>query len=185
MSRPCLLETWAACERELLAFLRRRVPQGVIAEDVLHDLFLRASRQDAGFCELDNPRAWLFEVARNLVTDQLRRSARLGVELPEDLAAEPAEIDAVDQLAACVPRVLSELSTEDREAIERCDLEGMPQAQYAALKGLSLPGAKSRIQRARMKLRMKLLEGCNVRLDSSGKVCCFVPRPPRTKNSPA
>jgi RNA polymerase sigma-70 factor (ECF subfamily) len=164
-------------------FLRHHIPGGVSAEDLLNDVFLRALRQDGGFCKLDNPRAWLFEVARNLVTDQLRRSARRGVELSDDLAAAPTEVDEVDQLAACLPRVLSELSTEDREAIERCDLEGMPQAQFAALKGLSLPGAKSRIQRARRRLRLKLLKGCQVRLDSSGRVCCFVPRPPLDKRS--
>lgn len=180
MSRPCLLEAWTACEGELLGFLRHHVPAGVSPEDVLHDLFLRALRQDRGFCELRNPRAWLFEVARNLVTDQLRRR-RETVALPEDLAASDAaveEIDEVDRLSACLPRVLSELAVEDRESIELCDIGGMTQARFAELKGLSLPGAKSRIQRARQRLRARLLQACQVKLDPAGKVCCFVPRAP-------
>lgn len=179
MSRPCLLETWAACERELLGFLRHHAPVGVGAEDLLHDLFLRALRQDRGFCELHNPRAWLFEVARNLVTDQLRRK-RETVALPEDLVAvsDVEEIDEVDRLSGCLPRVLSELSAEDREAIELCDLAGVTQARFAEMKDLSLAGAKSRVQRARRRLRARLLECCQVTLDPSGKVCCFVPRMP-------
>jgi RNA polymerase sigma-70 factor (ECF subfamily) len=180
MSRPCLLEAWNACEGELLGFLRHHAPAGVGAEDLLHDLFLRALRQDRGFCELGNPRAWLFEVARNLLTDQLRRK-RDTVELPDDLAASADEADAVDEvdrLSACLPRVLSELAAEDRESIELCDIGGMTQARFAELKGLSLPGAKSRIQRARQRLRARLLEACQVRLDATGKVCCFAPRPP-------
>ncbi len=178
MSGSCLLETWAACERELLGFLRHHAPAGVGAEDLLHDLFLRALRQDRGFCELHNPRAWLFEVARNLVTDQLRRK-RETVALPEDLVAgdDAEEIDEVDRLSGCLPRALSELSAEDREVIELCDLGGVTQARFAAMKGLSLAGAKSRIQRARRRLRVRLLEGCQVKLDPMGKVCCFVPRP--------
>jgi RNA polymerase sigma-70 factor (ECF subfamily) len=49
----------------------------------------------------------------------------------------------------CLPRVLSELSAEDREAITLCDLQGMAQAEFARTTGLSLSAAKSRVQRAR------------------------------------
>ena len=49
----------------------------------------------------------------------------------------------------------------------------------AALRlGLSLPAAKSRVQRARLRLRAQLAEACQVTFDDKGKVCCFVPRPP-------
>jgi RNA polymerase sigma-70 factor (ECF subfamily) len=98
------------------------------------------------------------------------------VELPDDLAAEHHETAAVESLAACLPRALSELSEDDREAITRCDLEGMTQEDYAHLKGLTLPGAKSRVQRARKRLREHLTGACQVKFDTAGKVCCFVPR---------
>ncbi len=71
-----------------------------------------------------------------------------------------------------------ELSPEDREAIVLCDLEGVPQEEYARRKGLSLPGAKSRIQRARKRLRERLSQACQVRFDAAGHVSDFVPRPP-------
>ena len=83
----------------------------------------------------------------------------------------------VDLLSACLPRVLSELAAEDREAIERCDIGGMTQHAFAEFAGLSLPGAKSRVQRARQRLRAQLVRACQVQLDEHGKVCCFVPRP--------
>ena len=44
--------------------------------------------------------------------------------------------------------------------------------------GLTLPAAKSRVQRARKRLKAQLVTACQVRLDEAGKVCCFVPRPP-------
>ena len=61
-------------------------------------------------------------------------------------------------------------------AITRCDLEGMKQEDYARLKGLTLPGAKSRVQRARKRLREHLSDACQVKFDAAGNVCCFVPR---------
>lgn len=173
----CLMHAWDRHEVELRGWLMARLGNPHDAEDMLQDLFLKALRQDRKFCEIENARAWLFEVARNAVADRMRLK-KDQVELPEDLAAEHDEIAAVESLAACLPRALSELSEEDRDAITRCDLEGMTQEDYARLKGLSLPGAKSRVQRARRRLREHLTEACQVKFDAAGKVCCFVPRKP-------
>ena len=145
-------------------------------EDMLQDLFLKAMRQGERFCAIDNARAWLFEVARNALADRLRLKREM-IELPADLSSEAEEVATVDSLVACLPRVLSELSPEDREAITLCDLQGLPQEEYARRKGLSLPGAKSRVQRARKRLRDQLTAACQVRLDAAGQVSDFVPRP--------
>ncbi|HEX4943601.1 MAG TPA: sigma-70 family RNA polymerase sigma factor [Usitatibacteraceae bacterium] len=173
----CLMRAWRQHEGELRGWLRRRLGNPVDAEDALQELFLKALRQRERFCEIINARAWLFEVARNALADRLRLSRDM-VELPEDLAAAAEETAPVDSLAGCLPRVLSELSPGDREAITLCDLGGMPQEEYARLKGLSLPGAKSRVQRARKRLRQQLMTGCRVSLDAVGQVSDFVPRPP-------
>ncbi|ODU86952.1 MAG: RNA polymerase subunit sigma-70 [Thiobacillus sp. 65-69] len=171
----CLMNAWGEHEAELRGWLRSRLGNAHDAEDMLQDLFLKAMRQDRKFCEIANARAWLFEVARNAIADRLRLK-KDQVELPDDLVAEHDEPAAVESLAACLPRALSELSDEDREAITRCDLEGMSQEDYAHLKGLTLPGAKSRVQRARKRLREDLSDACQVKFDAAGKVCCFVPR---------
>jgi len=173
----CLMTAWHQHEAELRGWLRHRLGNPVDAEDVLQDVFIKAMRQGQRFCAITNARAWLYEVARNALADRLRL-ARNTVELPEDLSTNTEEAAAVDSLAACLPRVLSELSLEDREAITLCDLEGLPQEEYARRKGLSLPGAKSRVQRARKRLREQLTQACQVRLDAAGQVSDFVPRPP-------
>jgi len=87
------------------------------------------------------------------------------------------ESDAVGNLSECLPRVLLELSAEDREVITRCDLDGMSQQHFAELKDISLSAAKSRVQRARRRLRQTLETNCQVRMNDVGNVCCFVPRP--------
>jgi RNA polymerase sigma-70 factor (ECF subfamily) len=173
----CVFRAWEQHEAELRGWLRRRLANDADAEDQLQDLFLRALRQGERFCAVENARAWLFEVARNALADRLRVSRQM-VALPEDLAAVSDETATIDDLTACLPRVLSELDADDREAIVLCDLEGMTQDDYARLKGLSLPGAKSRVQRARKRLRERLTLNCQVRLGDAGQVVDFVPRPP-------
>lgn len=173
----CLMQAWHQNEGELRGWMRRRLGSPADAEDALQDLFLKALRHREKFCELINARAWLFEVARNALADRLRVSRDM-VELPEDLAAPNEDTAPVDSLVGCLPRVLSELAPDDREAITLCDLGGMPQEEYARMKGLSLPGAKSRIQRARKRLRERMTTGCKVSRDALGQVSDFVPRPP-------
>lgn len=174
---PCLLTAWHAHEHVLHGWLIHQLHDKALAADLLQDVFLKALRQGQHFCTLENPRAWLFAVARNTLNDQLRRQHD-SIELPDDLQLEHDEPAAVDSLAQCLPRVLGELSPADREAITCCDIEGMSQADYAARLGISLPGAKSRVQRARQRLRRQLASACKVQLDEAGKVCCFTPRPP-------
>jgi len=171
----CLTTAWSAHEAELHNWAHRRLRNAAEADDLMQDLFLKALRQGERFCSVHNARAWLFEVARNTLADRLR-VARDTVELPEDLPAPLEDTDTVDSLTACLPRVLSELSPEDREAITLCDLEGMAQAEFAAAKGLSLSAAKSRIQRARQRLKQRMTEGCQVQMDDAGRVSDFVPR---------
>jgi RNA polymerase sigma-70 factor (ECF subfamily) len=171
----CLTTAWTAHAPELRGWLRRRLTNPAEADDLLQDIFLKSLRQGERFCELRNARAWLFEVARNTLADHLR-VARHTVELPDDLPALMEEPDTVDTLTACLPRVLSELSVADREAIMLCDLQGMAQADFALARGLTLSAAKSRLQRARQRLRERMTLGCQVQLNEAGGVSDFVPR---------
>lgn len=171
----CLTTAWTTHAAELRGWLRHRTGNTALADDLLQDLFLKALRQGNRFCELHNARAWLFEVARNLLADHLRVAHHM-VELPEDLTAHAEDIDTVDVLTGCLPRVLSELSADDREAITLCDLQGMAQADFAKTKGLSLSAAKSRVQRARVRLRAHMSQACQVQMDEVGHVSDFVPR---------
>ena len=171
----CLNTAWTAHERELRGWLRHRLGNVAEADDVLQDLFLKALRQGDRFCAVHNARAWLFEVARNTLADRLR-VARDTVELPEDLSAPLEDTDTVDSLTACLPRVLSELSDEDRDVITQCDLRGVPRADFATASGLSLSAAKSRLQRARLRLKARMTQVCQVQIDGAGHVADFVPR---------
>jgi RNA polymerase sigma-70 factor (ECF subfamily) len=171
----CLIQVWTLHEPELRGWARHRLKNPTDTDDLLQDLFLKALRQGERFCSVHNARAWLFEVARNTLADRLR-VARETVELPEDLSNPVNEADTVDALTACLPRVLSELDAEDRDAITLCDLQGMAQADYALAKGLTLSAAKSRLQRARRHMKRHMTIACKVSTDDRGHVTDFVPR---------
>ena len=173
----CHDRAWQQHQREIQGFLEHRAGSVAEADDLLQEVFVKVLLQGRAFCELDNPRAWLFRVARNLIIDRRRLSMTREplLPLPDDFSAPPAaDVEPVDLLSHCLPSVLSRISAKDREAIVLCDLQGVSMGDYARQLGLSLPAAKSRLQRARLRLRSHLAKSCRVSYDGAGKLCCFV-----------
>jgi len=174
----CIKTAWQEHQAEVWRFLRQRLGNEQEADDLLQDLYLKALSQGSRFCGIGNPRAWLFSVARNALIDRYR-TTKDHVPLPDDLVAETEpERKTVDDLSQCLPRVLSELSEPDRQALLMCDLEGISQKDYAKSAGISLSAAKSRLQRARQRLQSHLVSACQVVFDEDGEIRSFVPRPP-------
>ncbi|AWI75740.1 RNA polymerase sigma factor SigZ [Parazoarcus communis] len=174
----CVSEAWAMHGRELLRFVSGRIASADEANDLVQEVFLRAMLLDRGLCGIDKPRAWLFHVARNLLIDRYRLTKE---QIPLNEADYPAPEDSdepVEALTACLPRALAELAPEDREVLTLCDIEGLSHQACAERLGLTLPAAKSRILRARKRLKTRLVTACQVRFDEAGQVCCFVPRAP-------
>jgi len=176
----CVVAAWQAHEAELRGYLRHRAGDDAFADDLLQDVFVKAMRQGRGFCTLDNPRAWLFQVARNALVDQLR--TRYAHEpLTEELAVSAATVNEpmapIDALSSCVARTMAELPPEDADILRACDLEGQTQREYAAAHGLGLPATKSRLLRARQRLRDRLTRVCQVQFEADGSVGGHVPRP--------
>ncbi|WJV53873.1 sigma-70 family RNA polymerase sigma factor [Pectobacteriaceae bacterium CE90] len=176
MAFECVLNAWQTHEKELLGFLYRHLGEHSLAEDLLQDVFIKAMKQGSHFCSLDNPRAWLFRVARTTLIDHTRLT-KPDVVLTEDLSISDAqERDAIDELDICISRNLPHLPTEDRFILEACHLHGLTVSAFAEREGLSLPAAKSRLLRARRRLRDALVQYCQVQFDEQGRVCCHIPK---------
>ena len=175
----CVASAWQAHEAELLGYLRHRLGDPDAAADVLQDVFVKALRQGQGFCTLDNPRAWLFQVARNALVDRARASRpqeSLTTELADRLPAPQDAVAPVDALADCLSRTLRELAPADAAILRACDLEGQTQRSFAERHGLGLPAVKSRLLRARQRLREHMVQACQIDLDADGRVAGHVPR---------
>jgi RNA polymerase sigma-70 factor (ECF subfamily) len=174
----CVLDAWRAHESELRRFLARQLGDAHLADDLLQETFVKAMRLGQDFCSLEQPRAWLFQVARNALVDAVRRR-RATEELDAELAAPPpVEIAPVDALADCIERNLPQLEPTDQDILRYCDLDGWRLQDYAERNGLTLAATKARLRRARLRLRQRLIERCGVTFDAEGGVCCTKPSGP-------
>ena len=170
-------QAWQSYRAELVRFVLARVRDPAAADDIVHDTLLKALAQIGTLEDPAKLRAWLYRITRNAIVDHYR-ARRPAEPLPEDLEAEsPAEVERAEQeLARCLTPLLGGLPAAYREALTLAELEGLPQREVARRGGLSLSGAKSRVQRARRLLRDALLDCCRVELDGRGGVSGYAPR---------
>lgn len=161
----------------LRAFIRARVGNPDAAEDVLQDVYLKIHARIDTIRDEEKVRAWVYRVARNVVTDHYRTrrtAAGLG-EVPEE-ALDPVEAELEVELSGTVREMLDGLSPEHREALYLTEYEGLTQRELAQRLGVSVSGAKSRVQRARARLKALLLGCCHFELDARGRVMAYGPR---------
>lgn len=98
----CINVFWRQHEAELSRFLTSKTGDSEKAADLLQELFLRARAHSDSFCEMENPRAWLYRAARNLLIDGYR-TTREFVELEEDTPLTDASSDVISTLDICLP----------------------------------------------------------------------------------
>ena len=162
-------QVWDAFADGLRGFLRRRVPDRATTEDLLQETFLRIHARIGQLEDDERIAGWVYRIAKNVVADHFRKT-KPNRALPEDVAAADVEDDGQPVLARCVASMAATLPEPYRDAVALTELQGLTQQQAARELGLSLSGAKSRVQRGRARLKEILLRCCDVELDRSGRV---------------
>ncbi|HYK03523.1 MAG TPA: sigma-70 family RNA polymerase sigma factor [Thermoanaerobaculia bacterium] len=161
---------WHELGDRLRVYVSRRVNPGD-ADDVVQSVMVKLleRRTDIG---PGSVRAWLFAVTRNAVAEYYRQR-RPDVDLdtfgdvPEHDAADPAD-RILGSLTDCLEPMLGTLSAPDADVLRRIDLHGEAQTTLAATLGIPLSTVKSRIQRARTKLRAAFDSCCAIELARNG-----------------
>lgn len=170
-----LQDIWADLGARVRRFVRRRVNDEHAADDITQDVMLKVQSQLDAMPSEDKLPAWVFAVTRNAIIDHYRSTAvRHHADISSvEAAAHTTEVErqtAVRELAPCLLRMVERLSEPYREAMKLADFEGLSQQEVADRTGISLSGAKSRVQRARHQLREMILDCCKVERDVRGNV---------------
>ncbi len=176
-------QVWQTMSQKLRAFFRRRVTDDQLAEDLLQETFVRVHNGLASLQEQERLAAWVYRVAHNTLVDYFRKGFASKEVLTIDDAGPddiPEENDSAEnyneEISAGLECIVQRLPPRYREAIELAELKGVTQAEVGARLGLSLSGAKSRVQRGREKLKDLLLECCHFELDRRGNVVDYQPQ---------
>jgi RNA polymerase sigma-70 factor, ECF subfamily len=173
-------EAWPIFNQKLRAYIERRVDASSV-DDILGDILLRVAEHRDQFDSTDNPLAWLYRVAGNIIADHYRRRATEQKALKEIGAAATevdsgSENDSYLELAQCLAPMIRQLPEDYRDALLLTDIDGATQTAAAARLGLSVSGMKSRVQRGRDKLRQALHRCCEIEVNKQGRIVDYMQR---------
>jgi RNA polymerase sigma-70 factor (ECF subfamily) len=134
------------------------------AEDVVQDTYIRVLRHAEKFSEIRDPRVWLIRIAWNLSLDRKRRRKAVSLEddatslmmhLPSrDLPAD--KLLAASQGHARVLKLVDKLPTKERQVLLLSALEELSTVEIAAILKTTESTVRSRLFRARQRLRERL-----------------------------
>ena len=164
-------QIWTEYHANLHSFIQRRVSDASISDDILQEVFIRVISRIDTLKDGSKIQSWLYQIARNTIIDHYR-AHKVMEEVPETLVAEEVEPGekARQEIERCLLPMIQSLPEHYHQAVILSEIEGLTQKEVAEKQGLSLSGAKSRVQRGRAMIKEMLLECCHFEFDSLGRV---------------
>ena len=152
---PSVEQLWTVFSARLGAFIRSRVENEVVAQDLLQEVFLRIHIRMESLRDTERIESWVYQIARNAIIDHYRARRSLDPlpeSLPEadDLFQEP---DSAGEIAASMRVMVDALPEPYREAllfdrISRAQpaRAGQPPGNFAFRRKIARPARASKDQ---------------------------------------
>jgi len=169
----CINHIWEELSVPLKMFIKKRIANEADVDDILQEVFLKIHNSINDLSDEHKIHAWVYRITRNSIVDYYRRqdkSIELS-ELSEEITMDPDEdITSNMEIAACLKSMIESLPAKYKEAVLLTEFQNLTQKELSDRMGLSLSGAKSRVQRGREKLKEMLLRCCHLEFDRLGNV---------------
>jgi RNA polymerase sigma-70 factor (ECF subfamily) len=169
---------------EIFNYIRSKVGDTTNAEDLTQETFLKMSRALAHGSQPEHLRGWLYQIARNTIVDFLKAPQNRRP-LPEPISPNQVHdngaLDSGDDgfrksLFSYTLKVIETLPAEDRLVLTLTETDGLSREELATQLGISVSAAKSRVQRARAKLRRAVEDCCRLITDPYGRIIDWLRR---------
>lgn len=148
-------------EQMVFAFLSRSVGAGPHVEDLAQEVFIRACRALPRFDAAGEGRlsTWLLTIARNVAIDARRKRPTPTMDLDPDLARAPETPETERrriEIGRALERAAAELSDDQRDVFVLAEFHDLDMREIASVLGIPENTVKSRLFRARERLRTLL-----------------------------
>ena len=168
------IDIWNNFDKQLSTLICRKANHEDHCHDILQDVYIKVIENIDKIGKARNTKSYLLKMADNAVTDYYRKKVNKShSDITENiLATDESELnDTSLQLADCCLRPMIEsLDPVYKEALLLTELEGLTQKQYAEKVGITYTNAKTRVQRARRKLKDVILGCCAYKFDKYGNI---------------
>ncbi|HTL98943.1 MAG TPA: RNA polymerase sigma factor [Holophagaceae bacterium] len=148
-------------EGRFLAFLRNRLGNPDLAQDILQAAYLKSLEKGSQVHSEDNIVAWFYTLLRHAIADHFRSGQRQTQNSEAlELLQAPEDPDLRNSSEDCVRVAMRSLRPDDAQLIEWADLNGVEVSEISARMATSPQIISQRLFRARHALRARLQELC-------------------------
>jgi len=169
-------QVWVGFRRRLYGYIRARSRSTADADDILQNVFIKVHRHLGTLADETRLTSWLYRITHNEIIDYYRSRQPPPSPGPAPPLGDDDEPRAERTLAPFLRELINELPEHYRDALRLTEIEGLTQHEMGHRLGLSISGAKSRVQRGRAMLRSRLLDCCRVGLDCRGHLIDYSSR---------
>src|SRR5688572_17331008 len=132
-TQPTTDAIWSHLSSDLRRFIRRRVPDDHVADDLLQETFVRVHRNLGTLQEAERLAAWVYQIARNVVHDHHRGAMNptLALADAEDMSAEDREPRPGCRSITWLDEMIRSLPDGYRQAVQLAEIEEHSQQDVA------------------------------------------------------
>ncbi len=173
----CTEYIWENFSGQLRQFIRSRTADDAVTDDLLQDVFIKIHARVDTLQDSSKIRGWVYQIARHTIIDHYRQQKASYMELPETLSAEEGsgndEGSPHTHIATGLKELVEELPEKYAQALLLTEFQGLTQKELAQRIGISVSGAKSRVQRGRKMIKDLLMQCCHFEFDRYGTIIDF------------
>jgi len=175
-----LMQIYDEYYQPIRRFILNTVRNEWVADDLVQETFIRINNNLAKLRDASRLKSWAFRIAYNLCQDYFRSRGKSAPRDDEVVSEEPGSAAVLTtqkkleqfQMRQCVFGLVNHLPESLRIVLILSDIDEFSQQEIAEITGLTVANVKTRLHRARNKLKGLLEEHCVFEVDERNVLTC-------------
>lgn len=166
------MEFYEELNKKIGDYVRSLTSDKDLINEVTQVVLIKIHKSIDTLQDQDKLTSWLKRIVYTSLIDHHRNMQKKYNEKLQDVYDDENLKDNEDNqvLSACIMTLLKNLPEKQRELLEIVELQGISQIQYAKDRNIPISTVKSRIQRAKKKLKEQITSNCFLNTDPYGNV---------------
>lgn len=191
-------QIWRNFSAKIRTFISYKISNPSNVDDILQEIFLKVHSNIDTLKDETKMQNWIYRIAQNTIVDFYRKQKKrlinidyikLNEEKDNEYLFQKSSLDnnlfhfgneensndVEQEIASGLKDMVKSLPEKYAQALLLVEFEGLSQVELAKKLGISISGAKSRVQRGRQKLRDTLMRCCHFEFDKYGTIISSCP----------
>lgn len=164
-------ELYEKAYKQISAYVRKLSSNSEHIDEITQEVFLKIHRSIGTLKSEDKLKPWLNRIVYTTLIDYYKREKKYVAENTMVLEIYQEETNENnEELISCIMELLQLLPVQERELLKAVEIDQVKQTEYAKQHNIKLSTVKSRVQRAKQKIKDQISSNCYLQMDKFGNV---------------